>query len=131
MDEVKRKLDELENITSDDDMKIKEAIERIKEHKVHFINEPRAIKITKALDMAIEVLEELELVEDEFDHPIKDLFSVSVLLCMALNLKDHGCKNCPVTLFDYDKRTKYEKCCLHEPCQTNLYKWIIEQAMQK
>lgn len=39
-------------------MEIREAIERIKDHKqIHFSNEPRAIKITEALDMAIEALE--------------------------------------------------------------------------
>ena len=36
---------------------VEEAIERIKDHKqIHFANEPRAIKITEALDMAIEAL---------------------------------------------------------------------------
>lgn len=40
-------------------MEIKEAIKRIEEHKaIHFVKEyPRAIKITEALDMAIEALE--------------------------------------------------------------------------
>ena len=40
-------------------MEVKEAIERIKEHKeIHFAKEyPRAIKITEALDMAIKALE--------------------------------------------------------------------------
>lgn len=99
-----------------------EAIERIKEHKeIHFASEPNAIKITEALDMAMSAL----CMEDELDRPIKSLGEAAVVLCMAL-----GCKNCPVTLFDYDKRTEYEKCCLHEPCQTNLYKWLIEQTKQ-
>ena len=41
-------------------MEIREAIERIKDHKrIHFVEEyPRAIKITEALDMAIDALEE-------------------------------------------------------------------------
>lgn len=41
-------------------MDTKEAIERIKDHKqIHFAEEyPRAIKITKALDMAIDALED-------------------------------------------------------------------------
>ena len=40
-------------------MEIREAIERIKDHKrIHFVEEyPRAIKITEALDMAIDALE--------------------------------------------------------------------------
>ena len=40
-------------------MEVREAIERIKEHnRIHFEKEyPRAIKITEALDMAIEALE--------------------------------------------------------------------------
>lgn len=39
-------------------MKLEEAIGRIKEHKIkHFGQEPRAIYITKALDIAIKSLE--------------------------------------------------------------------------
>ena len=40
-------------------MEAKEAIKRIKEHKaIHFAKEyPKAIKITEALDMAVEALE--------------------------------------------------------------------------
>lgn len=39
-------------------MTYKEAIRRIKDHKrIHFQNEERAIKITEALDMAIDALE--------------------------------------------------------------------------
>ena len=99
-----------------------EAIERIKDHKeIHFKKEPWAVKITEALDMAMSAL----CTEYELDRPIKSLGEAAVVLCMAL-----GCENCPVTLFDYDKRTEYEKCCLHEPCQTNLYKWLVEQARQ-
>lgn len=68
--------------------------------------------------------------KEEFDTPIKDLYSVSTILCLALGLGG-GCKNCPVTLFDYDKRTKFEKCSLHVPCQNNLYKWILDQASKE
>ena len=100
-----------------------EAIKRIKEHKeIHFKSEPNAIKITEALDMAMSAL----CMKDEFDRPIKSLGEAAVVLCMAL-----GCENCPVVLFDYDKRTEYEKCCLHEPCQTGLYNWIVDQAMNQ
>ena len=28
----------------------------------------------------------------------------------------------------YEKRTEFDKEILHEPCCTNLYKWIIEQG---
>ena len=47
-------------------MEIKEAIKRIEEHKqIHFTKEyPRAIKITEALDMAIEKLNLLAEYED-------------------------------------------------------------------
>lgn len=39
-------------------MNIREAIGRIKIHKqIHFLNEPRAIKITEALNMAIDAME--------------------------------------------------------------------------
>lgn len=47
-------------------METKEAIERIKEHKqIHFAKEyPRAIKITEALDMAVETLKK----QDPMEH---------------------------------------------------------------
>ena len=110
-------------------MKIREAIERIKDHKrIHFAEEyPRAIKITEALEMAVDVLE----LQDEFDRPINDLYSAAVMLCMAIGMNENGCKNCPVTLFNYDKRTEYEKCSLHEPCVVNLFKWVKEEALKK
>lgn len=38
------------------------------------------------------------------------------------------CKNCPVHIHNYDKRSEYEKCTLHHPCIDNLYKWIIEEV---
>ena len=99
-----------------------EAIERIKEHKeIHFKSEPNAIKITEALDIAMSAL----CMKDELDRPIKNLGEAAVVLCMAL-----GCENCPVVLFDYDKRTEYEKCNLHEPCVSNLFKWITEEALK-
>ena len=73
-------------------------------------------------------LEQLKMLIDELNFPVKSLGSATILMCLATSLGSDGCKNCPVVLFDYDKRTEYEKCCLHEPCQTNLYKWIIEQT---
>lgn len=74
--------------------------------------------------------EEKELPEfvKEFDRPIKNLYDVAALLCLATSLSEDDCRNCPVVIHSYEKRTEYEKCCLHEPCQTNLYKWLIEQA---
>ena len=79
----------------------------------------------------IEAFELLEMVKDEFNRPIKNIYSAAVLLCMATSLGSDDCSNCPVTLFNCDKRTEYEKCCLHEPCQTNLYKWLVEQAKKQ
>ena len=38
------------------------------------------------------------------------------------------CRNCPVHIHKYEKRTQEEKEDLHELCVTNLYKWIIEEA---
>lgn len=109
-------------------MEVKEAIERIKNHKeIHFEKEPRAVKITEALDMAIKSLETQEMIKEEFNRPIQDINGAVLLLCMAISYGSGGCDNCPVRIFDHDKRTEYEKCCLHEPCQTNLYNWCMEQ----
>lgn len=109
-------------------MEVKEALEILKyyDKQPYFFSKDASANI--AFKMAIEALETLEMVKDEFNRPIKDVYSAAVLLCMATSLGTGNCSNCPVTLFDYDKRTEYEKCCLHEPCQTNLYKWLTEQS---
>ena len=45
-------------------MKIKEAIGRIEVHKeIHFLKEPRAIKITEALNMAIDALKKQDAIK--------------------------------------------------------------------
>lgn len=73
----------------------------------------------------------LEFMQEEFNRPINNLYSAAIILCLALGMNENGCKNCPVTLFNYEKRTIFEKCCLHEPCQTNLYKWLIAKANEE
>lgn len=53
-----------------------EAIARIREHKiVHKMNEPRAIHISEALDMAIEALEQEPKSEWQKDHEILKAYS--------------------------------------------------------
>ena len=54
-------------------MEIKEAIKRIEEHKqIHFTKEyPRAIKITEALDMAIEALKKQDSMESHHTTTFK------------------------------------------------------------
>ncbi len=70
-------------------------------------------------------------IKEEFDKPIRDLFGVAVMFCLAMNLNNNGCKNCPVILCDYEKRTEHEKTCFHEPCQVNLYKWLLAKAKEE
>lgn len=109
-------------------MEVKEAIRRIKDHfRIHDDGRPTPY-LDEAVDMAIEALELQEMIKDEFNVPIKDMYNAALLLCMATSLGTDDCSNCPVMLFDYDKRTRIEKCCAQEPCQTNLYKWLMEQA---
>lgn len=38
------------------------------------------------------------------------------------------CKNCPVYIHNYERRTPEEKELHHDPCCSNLYKWILEEA---
>ena len=57
------------------------------------------------------------------EREIKTLSALAVQFCCLTE-----CRNCPVYIHNYDKRTKEEKCDLHEPCVENLYKWIIEEA---
>lgn len=73
-------------------MEVKEAIKRIKDHKqIHFANEPRAIRITEALDMAIESLE-----KQIPKKPTGDLHSVPHYRCPT-------CK-CAVVVYENDKK---------------------------
>lgn len=59
----------------------------------------------------------------ENEREIKTLEALVTQFCCLTE-----CKNCPVHIHKADKRTEEEKCCLHEPCVTNLYKWIIEET---
>ena len=61
--------------------------------------------------------------DEELDNQIKTLGELATQFCCVTE-----CKNCPVVIYDFEKRTEYEKTCLHEPCVSNLYKWILEQA---
>lgn len=59
----------------------------------------------------------------ENERKIKTLEELATQFCCLTE-----CKNCPVHIHKADKRTEEEKCCLHEPCVTNLYRWIIEET---
>lgn len=59
----------------------------------------------------------------ENEREIKTLSKLALQFCCVTE-----CKNCPVHIHKYEKRTQEEKEDLHESCVTNLYKWIIEEA---
>ena len=59
----------------------------------------------------------------ENERKIKTLPALALQFCCLTE-----CRNCPVHIYKYEKRTEEEKCNLHEPCVENLYKWIIEEA---
>lgn len=65
---------------------------------------------------------------EELNIPVDTLETAAVLLCLATSLGSNGCHNCPVSLCDYDSRTVYQKQCLHEPCQSNLLRWLRDKA---
>ena len=69
------------------------------------------------------VVKEKKILEKDVDKPIRTLGELATQFCCLTE-----CKNCPVMIHRYEKRTKYDKEVLHEPCCTNLHKWIIEQA---
>ena len=60
--------------------------------------------------------------EEDLDSRIETIEDIAVKLCEILS-----CKNCPVVIYNYEKRTEHEKCCLHVHCCENLVKWIKEQ----
>lgn len=63
--------------------------------------------------------------EEIMNSPIKTLEELAGIFCCLFE-----CKNCPVVIHEYEKRTNHEKKNLHTPCCVNLYKWIIEQAIK-
>ena len=79
------------------------------------------------------IAKEKKLLEKEMDRPIKTLGELASQFCCVTE-----CKNCPIDCslrrqtycHEYEKRTKLDKEVLHEPCCTNLYKWIIEQSQK-
>lgn len=61
-------------------MKKEEAIARIKDHKiVHKMNEPRAIYISEALDMAIKALEQESKIEEVLKKIRAEIIECSVI----------------------------------------------------
>lgn len=72
-----------------------------------------------------QIAKEKRELEEELNQPIRTLDELTGYLCCIME-----CKNCPVCIHDYEKRTKEEKENSHEPCVTNLCKWIVEQAMK-
>lgn len=59
----------------------------------------------------------------ENEREIKTLGDLAGQICCLTK-----CTNCPVYIHNYEKRTSEKKELQHEPCVTNLYKWIIEEA---
>ena len=66
---------------------------------------------------------ENKLLKEVRDYPIHTLYEMASRFCVLA-----GCENCSVHIYNYEKRTPYEKEALHEPCCSNLYKWFIEEA---
>ena len=56
------------------------------------------------------------------EREIKTLPELAVQICCLTE-----CKNCPVHIYKYEKRIKEEEK-EGDPCCSNLYKWIIEEA---
>lgn len=71
------------------------------------------------------VVVEKKLLESEMDNQIQTLQELATQFCCLTE-----CKNCPVVICEYEKRTESEKKNLHIPCCDNLYKWIVEQAIR-
>lgn len=80
----------------------------------------KVIKEKKKLEL------ELMLNEEQSKIPISTLEELATQFCGLVE-----CEACPVVIHNFEKRTEYEKTCLHEPCCTNLYKWILEQVKNK
>lgn len=70
------------------------------------------------------VIKEKKMLEEEMDRSVHTLQELAAQFCCLTE-----CNNCPVVIYGYEKRTKEEKETLHEPCCTNLYKWIIENSI--
>ena len=68
----------------------------------------------------------LDSLDKLLNSPIEHLVDIPVTLCSTIE-----CKSCPVMLYDYDKRTSAEKEIYHVPCYSNLYQWIIDEAVKK
>lgn len=69
--------------------------------------------------------EELGECEEFEDRPIKTIECIAIRLCETIN-----CNECPVTIYNYEKRTSFEKECQHIPCCYNLEKWIKDKAKE-
>ena len=60
---------------------------------------------------------------EQLDRRIESLYDIAIQICTVTE-----CKNCPVHYEPFETRTEFEKESQHEPCCTNLYRWILERA---
>lgn len=86
--------------------------------------------MTGYIDKKIEEYSQEKLIESgivllENEREIITLEAMCTQFCCLTE-----CKNCPVHIHNYEKRSEFEKCYLHEPCVSNLYKWVKEQVLK-
>ena len=86
-------------------------------------------KYTKVLQDTVEIIS--DMYKEELSRPIDDIGDVTVILCIVQGILGKNCSNCPVVRFNYDKRTEYEKQCLHATCQEQLYNWLLNKAEEE
>lgn len=73
-------------------MNVQEALARIKEHRdIHFHNEPNAIYITEALDMAIEALEK-QIPKKPIPNS-HDMFGIKCCICPVCSCHVYSTSN--------------------------------------
>lgn len=69
-------------------------------------------------------VETMVLEKEEFENrPIQLIIDIAIRLCESIK-----CEECPVVLYNYEKRTEFEKQNLHIPCCYNLEKWIEDES---
>ena len=66
--------------------------------------------------------EELVDFMTEIDSPVRTFDDVVVKLCEVLS-----CENCPVVIWDCDRRSARDKAVLHIPCCTQLKTWLLNE----
>lgn len=66
------------------------------------------------------------MIKENGNRAVETISSIAIRLCETIS-----CEECPVTIYEYEKRTPFQKELQHTPCCYNLETWIRSTAKKE